>query len=48
MGSCSLQPELKEDQRVLLLNKDFLNLIKVKYCSRLQVAHKHICHLRYH
>ncbi|KAG1950583.1 exocyst complex component 3-like protein [Pimephales promelas] len=36
MGSCSLQPELKEDQRVLLLNKDFLNLIKVKYCSRLQ------------
>ncbi|KAK7148916.1 hypothetical protein R3I93_013057 [Phoxinus phoxinus] len=36
MGSCSLQPELKEDQRVLPLDKDFLNLIKVKYCSRLQ------------
>ncbi|XP_048060344.1 exocyst complex component 3-like protein 4 [Megalobrama amblycephala] len=36
MGSCSLQPELKEDQRVLSLDKDFLNQIKVKYCSRLQ------------
>lgn len=37
MGSSSLQPELKEDQRVLSLDKDFLNQIKVKYCSRLQV-----------
>ncbi|XP_052007576.1 exocyst complex component 3-like protein 4 [Xyrauchen texanus] len=36
MGSCSLQPEMKEDQRVLPLDKDFLNQIKSKYCSRLQ------------
>ncbi|ROK15755.1 Exocyst complex component 3-like protein 4 [Anabarilius grahami] len=36
MGSCSLQPELKEDQRVLSLDKNFLNQIKIKYCSRLQ------------
>ncbi|XP_077053153.1 exocyst complex component 3-like protein 4 [Siphateles boraxobius] len=36
MGSCSLQPELKEDKRVLPLDKDFLNLIKDKYSSRLK------------
>ncbi|XP_051504481.1 exocyst complex component 3-like protein 4 isoform X2 [Myxocyprinus asiaticus] len=36
MGSCSLQPEMKEDQRVLPLDKDFLTQIKSKYCSRLQ------------
>ncbi|XP_051506633.1 exocyst complex component 3-like protein 4 isoform X1 [Myxocyprinus asiaticus] len=36
MGSCSLQPEMKEDQRALPLDKDFLNQIKSKYCSHLQ------------
>ncbi|XP_067278602.1 exocyst complex component 3-like protein 4 [Pseudorasbora parva] len=36
MGSSSLQPELKEAQRVLSLDKNFLDQIKIKYCSRLQ------------
>ncbi|XP_043085424.1 exocyst complex component 3-like protein 4 isoform X2 [Puntigrus tetrazona] len=40
MGSSSLQPELKEDQRALPLNKDFLNQIKDKYCARLQADMK--------
>uniref|UniRef100_A0A8C2DG74 Exocyst complex component 3-like 4 n=1 Tax=Cyprinus carpio TaxID=7962 RepID=A0A8C2DG74_CYPCA len=40
MGSSSLQPELKEDQRVLTLDNDFLNQIKDKYCSRLQADMK--------
>lgn len=38
MGSSSLQPELKEDQRALPVDKDFLNQIKDKYCARLQVV----------
>lgn len=40
MGSSSLQPELKEDQRVLTLDKNFLNKIKDKYCGRLQADMK--------
>lgn len=38
MGSSSLQPALKEDQRALPVDKDFLNQIKDKYCARLQVV----------
>ncbi|TRY68153.1 hypothetical protein DNTS_030032 [Danionella cerebrum] len=34
MGSSSLQPELKEDQRALPLDIDFINSLKMKYCSR--------------
>lgn len=37
MGSTSLQPEVKEDNRALPLDNDFLNQIKMKYCNRLQV-----------
>ncbi|XP_016368056.1 exocyst complex component 3-like protein 4 [Sinocyclocheilus rhinocerous] len=40
MGSSSLQPELKEDQRVLTLDNDFLNQIKDKYCACLQADMK--------
>ncbi|KAK2896476.1 hypothetical protein Q8A67_010964 [Cirrhinus molitorella] len=40
MGSSSLQPELKEEQRTLPLDKDFLNQIKDKYCARLQADMK--------
>lgn len=36
MGSGSLQPELKEDQRALPMDKNVLNQIKDKYCARLQ------------
>ncbi|XP_059422661.1 exocyst complex component 3-like protein 4 [Carassius carassius] len=40
MGSSSLLPELKEDQRGLPVDKDFLNQIKDKYCARLQADMK--------
>ncbi|XP_026080181.1 exocyst complex component 3-like protein 4 [Carassius auratus] len=40
MGNSSLLPELKEDQRALPLDKDFLNQIKDKYCARLQADMK--------
>uniref|UniRef100_A0A8C1T9H9 Exocyst complex component 3-like 4 n=2 Tax=Cyprinus carpio TaxID=7962 RepID=A0A8C1T9H9_CYPCA len=40
MGSSSLLPELKEDQRTLPVDKDFLNQIKDKYCARLQADMK--------
>ncbi|XP_016123820.1 exocyst complex component 3-like protein 4 isoform X2 [Sinocyclocheilus grahami] len=40
MGSISLRPELKEDQRALPVDKDFLNQIKDKYCARLQADMK--------
>ncbi len=46
MGSGSLQPELKEDQRALPMDKNVLNQIKDKYCARLQVDNKHMCHGR--
>ncbi|XP_036429448.1 exocyst complex component 3-like protein 4 [Colossoma macropomum] len=36
MGSISLQPELKEEQRTLTLDRDFLDQIKTGYCSHLQ------------
>lgn len=36
MGSSSLQPEMKEEWKALPIDKDFLNQIKSKYCSRLQ------------
>lgn len=37
MGSISLQPELKEEQRTLKLDEDFMNKIKTGYCTRVQV-----------
>lgn len=37
MGSNALQPEMNVEWKTLPLNKDFLNQIKTKYCSRLQV-----------
>ncbi|XP_066535890.1 exocyst complex component 3-like protein 4 isoform X2 [Hoplias malabaricus] len=36
MGSISLQPELKEEQRGLNIDGDFLDLIKSRYCNLLQ------------
>ncbi|RXN24792.1 exocyst complex component 3 4 isoform X1 [Labeo rohita] len=40
MGSSSLQPELKEEQRTLPLDKNVLDQIKDKYCARLQADMK--------
>ncbi|XP_056616708.1 exocyst complex component 3-like protein 4 [Triplophysa dalaica] len=37
MGSNDLQPEMNVEWKTLPLNKDFLNQIKTKYCSRLQI-----------
>lgn len=39
MGSISLQPELKEDQRTLKLDEHFLDQIKTGYCGRIQVSY---------
>ncbi|KAG9275276.1 exocyst complex component 3-like protein 4 [Astyanax mexicanus] len=40
MGSISLQPELKEEQRTLKMDEDFMNKIKTGYCTRVQVEMK--------
>ncbi|KAI4902132.1 hypothetical protein NFI96_025541 [Prochilodus magdalenae] len=40
LGSISLQPELKEEQRNLKLDGEFLDQIKTGYCRRIQIDMK--------